>query len=330
MKPTVVTFTAILNAWSKASNAPEASEKAHELLHRMKEEYGIEPNVFSYSSVLDAYARSNDPEAASKALLLFRDMREIGGLEPNAYTCSNVLKALARGGRVEEAEDLLFELIYDKSVRGKLGPHAFSSVLYGWSKSKKIDAPERAEKLVIEMQELYRKNLIDGPPNSICWNNVLACWAHSELPGAAQRADDLLRRVREHQELEENESSHDKNSSKKSRRRDGKNAFIRCNLVMYNTVMNGWANHGDFEKANEWYQELLEKHRLDARRSPPDDWTYRALWKSIVKTNQMGMEEKIFRLKNVVKTMTDVGLKPNKNMKADLERFIHQLENRDK
>lgn len=329
MKPTVVTFTAILNAWSKASNAPEASEKAHELLHRMKEEYGIEPNAFSYSSVLDAYGRSNHPEAATKALRLFRDMQEIGGLEPNAYTCSNVLKAMARGGRVEEAEDLLFELVHDKSVKGKLGPHAFSSVLYGWSKSKKSDAPERAEKLVIKMQELYRKNMIDGPPNSVCWNNVLACWAHSKLPGAAQRADDLLRRIQEQQELEQNESSHDLTKSKGTRyqrdpRRDSRNASTQSNLIMYNTVMNAWANNGNFEKANEWYEELLQQHQLDASRPSPDDWTYRALWKSIVKANQMEVEEKIFRLKNLVQSMAKVGLKPNKNMKADLERFTQR------
>ena len=338
MKPTVVTFTAILNAWSKATNAPEASEKAHGLLHRMKDEYGIEPNVFSYSSVLDTYSRSNDPDAATKALRLFQDMREVGGLEPNAYACTNVLKAVARGGRVEEAEALLFELVHDKGVRAKLGPHAFSSVLYGWSKLKNRDSPERAEKLVIEMQDLYRRKLIDGPPNTICWNNVLACWAHSELPGAAQRADDLLRRIQE-QQLQgpnENELTHvnsNLNTRHKQPHRGDRtqgHSSIPCNRIMINTVMNAWANNGNFGKANKLYQELLEQHRLDASRSPPDDWTYRALWKSIVKTNQMGGEEKILRLQNVVQSMVDVGLKPNKNMKADLERFIHQKKCREK
>lgn len=339
MKPTVVTFTAILNAWSKGSNAPEAPEKAHELLHRMKDEYGIEPNAFSYSSVLDCYSRSNHPDAATKALCLFRDMREVAGLEPNVYTCSNVLKAMARGGMVEEAEALLLALVHDKGVRAKLGPHAFSSVLYGWSKAKQRDAPERAEALLVEMQELYRRKMINGPPNSVCWNNVLACWAHSDLPGAAQRADDLLKRIRQQQlqqqnELEENQSpsavgTNTSSTHHKQPRRGGAqdNASVRCNLIMYNTVMNAWANNGNFEKANELYLELLEQHRLDASLSPPDEWTYRALWKTIVKTNQMGAEEKLRRFQTVVQSMADVGLEPNKNMKTDLERFRRNQHN---
>jgi pentatricopeptide repeat protein len=334
MKPTVVTFTAILNAWSKATNAPEASERAHELLHRMKDEYGIEPNAFSYSSVLDAYSRSDRPDAATKALSLFRDMRAVGGLEPNSYTCSNVLKAMARGRMVEEAEDLLLELVHDEGVRDKLGPHAISAVLYGWSKSKRQDAPERAEQLVMKMQELYRKKMIDGPPNSVCWNNVLACWAHSDLPGAAQRADDMLRRIQQQQKEERDLETKESRKGHRQRPRGGgagrDNPSTGSNRIMYNTVMNAWANNGNFEKANDLYRELLEQHQTDPNLSPPDEYTYRALWKSIVKDNQMGREEKLNRLETVVQTMTDVGLKPNKNMDTDLERFRSQKKHREK
>ena len=86
--------------------------------------------------------------------------------------------------------------------------------------------------------------------------------------------------------------------------------------------MNAWANNGNFDKANDLYHELLEQHALDASRSPPDDWTYRALWKAIIKTNEMGAKEKLRRMQEVMRSMTDAGLNPNKNMKADLERFI--------
>jgi len=319
MKPTVVTFTAILNAWSKAAGVPEAAEKAHELLDRMNDEYGIEPNVFSYSAVLDAYARSANPDAAEKAVGLFRDMREVAGLEPNAYTCANVLKAVSRGGRVEEAENLLNELIRDREVTVKLGAHAFSSVLYGWSKSKRRDAPERAESLLIRMQELYRNKMIDSPPNAICYNNVLACWAHSELPGAAQRADDLLRRINQQQELCDTDRQ-----QPSQRGVQQELPAVRCNRIMYNTVMNAWANTGNLSKTNDLYTELLEKCRSDSGLAPPDEWTYRALWKSIVKTNEIGAGEKLDRLRVLIQTMADRDIQPNGNMEKDLERIQHQ------
>jgi pentatricopeptide repeat protein len=327
MKPTVVTFTAILNAWSKGFDAQEAPEKAHELLRRMKDQYGIKPNAFSYSSVLNCYSRSDHPEAATKALSLFRDMREVAGLEPNIYTCSNVLKAMARGGMVEEAESLLLALVHDKGVSAKLNSHAFSSVLYGWSKAKHRDAPERAEALLVEMQELYRRKMIDEPPNSICWNNVLACWAHSDLPGAAQRADDLLKRIRQQQQQNELKENQLPSAHHKQPRRGGGARGNASDHIMYNTVMNAWANNGNFEKANELYLELLEQHRLDASLSPPDEWTYRALWKSIVKSHQMGAEEKLRHFQTVVQSMADVGLEPSKDMKAVLERFRRNQQN---
>ena len=88
--------------------------------------------------------------------------------------------------------------------------------------------------------------------------------------------------------------------------------------------MNAWANSGNFAKANDLYLELLEQHQLDERCSPPDDWTYRALWKSIVKSRHMTVEEKLSNLQTLVQSITEAGFKLNKNMKTDLERFTNQ------
>jgi pentatricopeptide repeat protein len=319
MKPTAVTFTAILNAWSKvAASIPDAADKAHSLLRRMKEEYGIEPNAFSYSTVLDAYARSNRPDATDKAHRLFRDMREVVGLEPNAYTCTNVLKALARGGRVEVAEELLIELINDERVTAKLGPHAFSCVLHGWSKSKRRDAAERAEDLLIRMQNFYRQKKVFEPPNAMCYNNVLTCWAHSNVPGAAERADLLLRTIIQQQEQQQQLQAPGKNISQDR-------YSIRCNQIMYNTVMNAWANQGNLSRVNELYTELVEKSRLD-RNLNPDEWTYRAVWKAILKTNQVGMEERHQHLQMVLQSMNNIGIQPTTKMKLDLQQLQRHQE----
>jgi len=348
MKPTAVTFTAILNALSKvAMTIPDAATKAHLLLHRMKDEYGIEPNVFSYSAVLDAYARSKRPDAADKALRLFRDMRGGGGgddgsaaaagdvdvnvgLEPNAYTCTNVLKALARGGRVEEAEELLTELVHDQRITIKLGPRAFSSVLHGWSKSKRRDAAERAEDLLIRMQNLYRQQKIEGPPNTICYNSVLACWAHSNVPGAAERADLLLctidqQQQQQQQQQQDNVSSDRKGGTSSHYQQDRHHQMVRCNRIMYNTVMNAWANEGNIVRVNELYQGLVTKSRVD-RTFIPDEWTYRAVWKAIWNSNQIRTEEKYQRLQRVLAAMHNSGISPTTNMKLGLRQLRQHQE----
>eukprot|EP00536_Pseudo-nitzschia_multiseries_P018397 jgi/Psemu1/228791/e_gw1.2476.3.1 len=191
MRPTVVTFTAILNAWSKAKGFPEAARKAHRLLLRMEEQYGIRPNAFSYSAVLDAYARSTLPDAADKALCLFHDMRD--------------------------------------------------------QRSSRLDIGES-----------------------------------QELPA------------------------------------------IRCNRIMYNTVINAWANQGNFSKANDLYRELLEKSKVNTSLAPPDEWTYRALWKAIIKSNQIGPQEKLNRMQKLMQLMTDSGLDLSNHMQDDIERIRQQ------
>ena len=52
------------------------------------QELGIKPDVYTYSSVANAYAKLGDAESA---LRLLSDMAK-GGVKPNAFTCAAVMQ----------------------------------------------------------------------------------------------------------------------------------------------------------------------------------------------------------------------------------------------
>ncbi|KAF2950758.1 pentatricopeptide repeat-containing protein At1g10910, chloroplastic isoform X2 [Oryza sativa Japonica Group] len=80
-------------------------EKAEEYFQKMKDE-GHKPNLFHYSSLLNAYSENANYE---KADLLMKDLRS-SGLTPNKVILTTLLKVYSKGGLFEKARELLTEL----------------------------------------------------------------------------------------------------------------------------------------------------------------------------------------------------------------------------
>ncbi|XP_060964504.1 pentatricopeptide repeat-containing protein At1g10910, chloroplastic [Cannabis sativa] len=79
--------------------------EAERYFNQMKEE-GHSPNVFHYSSLLNAYSMCGDYK---KADILIQDM-ESTGLPPNKVILTTLLKVYVRGGLFEKSRELLAEL----------------------------------------------------------------------------------------------------------------------------------------------------------------------------------------------------------------------------
>ena len=96
---------------------------------------------------------------------------------------------------------------------------------------------------------------------------------------------------------------------------------------MYNTVMNAWANAGNVARVYELYEELVEKGQLD-RDFLPDIWTYKAVWKSVINSNNVQREERHHRLQALVKSMHDSRIQLSRDMKTDIHQIRRQLKHR--
>ncbi|KAG0485073.1 hypothetical protein HPP92_008950 [Vanilla planifolia] len=79
-------------------------EQAEEYFNQMKELCA--PNIFHYSSLLNAYSANGDYAKAEKLVV---DMKSTG-IEPNKVVLTTLLKVYARGGLFEKSHNLLTEL----------------------------------------------------------------------------------------------------------------------------------------------------------------------------------------------------------------------------
>lgn len=80
-------------------------EEAEVYFQKMKDD-GHNPNLFHYSSLLNAYSENAN---YGKAELLMKDLRS-SGLTPNKVILTTLLKVYSKGGLFEKAKELLIEL----------------------------------------------------------------------------------------------------------------------------------------------------------------------------------------------------------------------------
>jgi pentatricopeptide repeat protein len=307
-KPTAQTLTTVLHAWSSCN--PEQTEA---LLQRMAQDYGVSPNVFSYSVVLTAWAKHASskqyPDAPDRAFAILNGMMEYGGIRPNVVSYSTVIQAFGEQGRAKEAEALLEKML--SSTGGMTIPkpdmYAFSSVLYAWSKSRNPHAAERAEAILVRMLQLYLSGELDQPPNVYCYTNVLLSLAHSKKAGSADRALQILRSMQQnHAEASE--------------------TMAAPNLISYNTVINAFANEIGrvaarddvdlmMEQVFDLLQELISLEETNPRLRP-DEWTYISVCKAIqnVRTRRNNMRH----VNRLLTIMNEEGFEPTRDMQKKI------------
>ena len=89
-----------INAFANSSD-PESANRALEILKRMefmessKNSVGVKPDIVSYNSVLNAFAKSKQPIAAQKLLEKMEEIYDarISNIKPDIYSYNIVMGA---------------------------------------------------------------------------------------------------------------------------------------------------------------------------------------------------------------------------------------------
>lgn len=180
----------------------------------------VKPNVRSYSTVMDAYARNGDAESAAKAQRLLEELQERHdetgdfALLPNLITYNTCLSAWARAGCCTECLELYENM--------PLSPDVISAnaVLHALARSGWSDAGERAQKVLDDLP-------YDGiSPNARSYTTCMDAWGRSGRPAEA------------HSLLTEMLDLYD----------TGDDTF-RPNCVSFSTVFHAYATSKDPDKA---------------------------------------------------------------------------------
>ncbi len=148
--------------------------RAEMILSRMKQlydlgEFDTKPNVVTYNTLLDCWAKSSSKGSAEKAEKLFREMQDLyksgdNGLKPNVISYTTVINAWANE----------------------------------CSKFGGSEAVGKAQSLLTEMLTLAEKGDSKMMPDTIVYNVVLKTIASSSLPDKVKRAQIIVKNMKHH------------------------------------------------------------------------------------------------------------------------------------
>ena len=130
-------------------------------------------------------------------------------------------------------------------------------IVNAWARSQDLRAVEHAERVVAIMTNLYNAGYDCCKPNTVTYNSLLNCLAHSKQPNAAVRAEEVLDEMWNLVETRQN-------------------SFVRPTTISYSSVLQAWSRSLDYQKKgpraekilrDQWqrYQQGNDKCRPDAR-----------------------------------------------------------------
>lgn len=138
VKPDVVTFSTIMNAWSSAG----LMEKCQEIFNDMVKA-GIEPDIHAFSILAKGYARTGEPE---KAEWLLTSMAK-SGLFPNVVIFTTIVSGWCMVSKMEHAMR-----VYKNMCDAAISPNlkTFETLIWGYGEARQ---PWKAEDLLETMEE---------------------------------------------------------------------------------------------------------------------------------------------------------------------------------
>lgn len=256
--PDVRSYTKVINALSRSKRRDSAS-LAEQLLYKMErisesgENPSAKPNTFTYTAAIEAQANSGmegSPEKAEELLVQMIRKYQSGDPDvlPNARCFNAAISSYAKSaqpGAAQQAESL-FERLDGLYMSGleEAKPNSFNynSLITAWANcpdqedENGVCSARKAQEILERMEQCYASGDESCKPTTISYNAVIDAYAKSKQEEAAERAEQVLRRMG-------------------VLYKEG--ADIKPNTRSFNTVINAWAKSGR-EDAADKAQDLLD------------------------------------------------------------------------
>lgn len=207
--------------------------EAEQILQQVESEFlagrdPLCPNETSYSVVLGGYIRIHDGlKDADRILQHMTTLSEKTGnaaLLPSVDTYKSMIK-LWSNSVASNAMERVDDLFQKMTAQSKPSSSDYAFLQVAWARSKRPDAPQHVESILVRMQEKYDEgeNLLARPAVEN-FSIVIKTWAMSKQEGSAERADEILKRL-------EDLYYSDRVS----------NIDLRPNTICYENALLGWA-----------------------------------------------------------------------------------------
>ncbi|GKY97317.1 hypothetical protein MPSEU_000690100 [Mayamaea pseudoterrestris] len=235
-----ISFNTVIAAWSSRNNRT-ATQKAHDCLNMMRM-YSIEPDVYSYTTLIQAYARCKGE--SSRCLQLLRNMQQ-EHKQPNQITYTAVIQALCRDQEPQQAMALLEETWAHHDPNVLPDVVTYSALIDEWAFVADVQPLEALDATMQLLEQMQRQNIM---PNEQTYTSVLSAIARSSQYDSGERAWSMMQRMRRNN--------------------------IPVSIIHYNAVLDAYSRSPNAEKvveARRVWQELID-YDLE-----PDFITYNSL-----------------------------------------------------
>lgn len=139
VKPDVVTFSTIMNAWSSAGLMDKCEEIFDDMIKA-----SIEPDSHAFCILAKGYVRAGEPEKAEALLKVLAS----SGVHPNVVMFTTIISGWCNGGQMECALRV-FERMCKMDVTPNL--KTFETLIWGYGEAKQ---PWKAEEFLQIMDEM--------------------------------------------------------------------------------------------------------------------------------------------------------------------------------
>lgn len=138
VKPDVITFSTIMDAWSSAG----LMDKCQEIFNDM-EKAGIEPDIHAFSILAKGFVRAGEPGTAESLLTSMGK----SGVHPNVVIFTTIISGWCSAGKMDRALR-----VYEKMCQMDIPPNlkTFETLIWGYGEAKQ---PWKAEELLQIMEE---------------------------------------------------------------------------------------------------------------------------------------------------------------------------------
>ena len=195
-------FNLVLEAWSNSREAGRA-QRADQVFQRLKHlheqtgDNGLKPDRVSYSSLMKAIVSERLPGFALRVRGLLDEMERHQD-DDNVSTISDevcylcVLDAYAKDGDVGAVEK-----IFRRMQKRNIPPYApcYNAVMNAWAKSRRPDAGNRAEALLMEMEDEFLAGHVKASPTRVSYTTCLDALSRSKDPNRVARARAVFGRM---------------------------------------------------------------------------------------------------------------------------------------
>lgn len=171
-EPDIVSYSSLLNAFGKSGHP----EKAHEVLELMKKR-SRRPNLVTFNGLVDAYAAAGKYEQARE---LLHDMAE-ARIEPNVVTICSLFAACARARCPEKVKDIFHEA---RSRNIVLNTPAYNAAITAY-----VEAGQLAEAMTL-LKVMEEERVL---PNGVTFLQLIrAAGSLGDYQGAKQLYDKMI------------------------------------------------------------------------------------------------------------------------------------------